>query len=147
MKRPIVIGLGNPDRGDDAVGPVIARILRSHAAHRYDVVYAVGEATEILALLEGREDATLIDACVSGARVGTIHRIDLQVEGAPDKHGAIASHGCGLAQAIGLARALDMLPKRCLVYAIEAQSFEQGATMTPAVAEATNRLVGQILTQ
>ena len=147
MKRPIVIGLGNPDRGDDAVGRVVAQILRSHAARRYDVVDAVGEATEILALLEGRENAMLVDACVSGAPAGTIHQIDLQFERAPDKDGAISSHGIGLAQAIGLARALDILPEHCLVYAIEAGAFEPGAAMTPAVAEAANRLVDRILAQ
>ena len=73
MKRPIVIGLGNPDRGDDAAGRVVAQILKSRGARGYDVVEARGEATEILALFEGRENVTLIDACVSGAPAGALH--------------------------------------------------------------------------
>ncbi|MCB1540423.1 MAG: hydrogenase maturation protease [Rhodoblastus sp.] len=147
MKRPIIIGLGNPNRGDDAVGRVVAQILKSHGVCSYDIEEAIGEATEILSLLEGREHVTLIDACVSGAPVGTIHQFDMAIDGAPNKGSALSSHGLGLAQAIGIGRALGLLPKHCVVFAIEAASFEHGSPLTPEVEEATVRLLARISAQ
>lgn len=142
--RPIVIGIGNPDRGDDAVGRVVAQKLRDRIGDRADVVEARGEATEIVSLLQGRDAAILIDACVSGAPAGTTLRLDMRVAPAPRKGGELSSHGLGLAEAIGLARALGALPEMCVVYAIEGASFAHGAAMSEAVAAAADEVATAI---
>ena len=88
--------------------------------------------------------------CASGATVGTVRRFD--VGSAPLPQGAfnfnISTHGLGLAEAVELARALDQLPDRCVVYAIEAASFQPGAPLSPpvaaAIAEVGNRVRDEI---
>lgn len=131
----VVIGLGNPDRGDDGAGREVARrLLAAEAPKGVRIVEADGEATAILAYLDGASTAFLIDACVSGAPSGTVRRIDLTQETLPRARYGLSSHGFGLAEALALAQALDRLPKRCIVYAIEGEGFEIGAPLSPAVA-------------
>lgn len=144
MGKRIVIGIGNPARGDDAAGREVARRLRDTV----NVAEHIGEATALLALLDGAEAAYLIDACVSGEPAGTIRRFDLAEGRLPQTASAVSSHGIGLAEALELARALGQLPPRCIGYAIEGRSFETGARLSPpvvrAVAEVVRRLRAEL---
>ena len=51
-----------------------------------------------------------------------------------------STHAFGVADAVELARALDRLPERLDVYAIEGASFAAGAPLSPAVAAAIDEL-------
>ncbi|GHD60483.1 peptidase M52 [Thalassobaculum fulvum] len=134
--RRIVIGIGNPDRGDDGVGRLVARSLDGRLPADVEVVEADGEATALLAHMDGAEAAYLVDACASGAEPGTVRRFDAAAAPLPQAAFGLSTHGFGLAEAIELARALRQLPARCVVYAIEGAGFETGAPLSDAVAEA-----------
>lgn len=134
--RRLVLGIGNPDRGDDAAGPLVVRQLRGALPGDVTLAEEVGETAAILARIEGAAAAYLIDACASGASVGTVLRFDAAAGPLPQHAFSVSTHGLGLAEAIELARALRQLPPLCIVYAIEADSFEPGAPLTPAVAKA-----------
>lgn len=140
----VVIGIGNPDRGDDAAGRIVAHWLRSRVPRDVEIREETGEVTSLLACLEGVETACLVDACASGAPAGTVRRFDAAAAPLPDRAFRWSSHGLGLAEAVELARALGRMPPRCIVYAIEAASFELGAPVSPAVraavAEVGNRV-------
>lgn len=143
QSRVVVIGVGNLDRGDDAAGREVARRLRAAGERHVDIVELDGEATRILAALEGVEDAVLIDACLSGAPAGAIHRFDAAGLPAAASFG-LSSHGFGLAEAIDLGKTLGALPRRCIVYAIEAESFERGKPVSDAVARAIDEVTEQV---
>jgi hydrogenase maturation protease len=133
--RLLVIGVGNPDRGDDGVGRLVARLLEGM---EHD-----GEGTSLLAAFQGAEHVWLIDAAQSGAPAGTIHHFDCAAnEVLP--HGGVSSHGFGVAEAIALARALGTLPPLCTVYAIEGGDFTPGAPLSPEVARAAEEVVEHI---
>jgi hydrogenase maturation protease len=68
------------------------------------------------------------------------------VAAAPLPQGAfnLSTHGFGLAEAIELARALDQLPPRCVVYAVEAGSVVVGAPLSPPVAAAVPAVAARI---
>jgi hydrogenase maturation protease len=146
--RRIVIGIGNPDRGDDGAGRAVARRLRDLLPPSIEVCEEGGEAAALLAMLDGAAAAFLIDACASGAPAGTVHRFDTSVTTLPRAVFALSSHGIGVAEAIELARALGQLPPHCVVYAIEGASFKHGAALsTPvsqAVAGVVRRLYGEL---
>lgn len=135
-RRRMVLGIGNPDRGDDGAGLAVIRRLRGLLTDETELVEENGEVAALLARLEGTEAAFLIDACASGAPAGSVQRFDVAAAPLPQYAFAMSTHGLGLAEAIELARALRQLPPRCIVYAIEAASFEAGAPLTPAVADA-----------
>lgn len=134
MTSVVVIGVGNPDRGDDAIGREVARRLMHKAGPAARIVEADGEATTLLSQLEGASIAFLIDACVSGAPPGTVRRIDLATQSLPQARYGLSSHGFGLAEAVALAQTLGTLPPRCIVYAVEAETFEHGAPLSAAAA-------------
>jgi hydrogenase maturation protease len=136
----IVIGIGNPDRGDDAAGRAVARRLRGMLSAEIDVEEHGGEATALLARLEAADRAYLIDACSSSALAGTVRRFDVGEAPLPREAFAVSSHGLGLAEAIELGRTLGQLPSRCIVYAIEAASFRLGAPLSPRVAAAVSKV-------
>lgn len=146
--RRIVLGVGNPDRGDDAAGRKVARLLRWMLPHDVEVAEHGGEATDLLARLEGVAVAFLVDACASDASAGTVRRFDVGEAPLPQRVFGVSTHGFGLAEAIELARALGRLPPRCIVYAIEGASFEAGAPLSPAVAavvaDVARRLLAEI---
>lgn len=146
--RRVVIGIGNPDRGDDAAGRAAARLLRGSLPHDVDIVEHDGEATGLLARLDGATAAYLVDACRSGAAPGTVRRFDATAVPLPQGLFEVSTHGFGVAAAIELARALGRLPDRCIIYAIEGGSFSAGAPLSAPVAQAVTdvaaRLHGEI---
>jgi hydrogenase maturation protease len=93
------------------------------------------------------ERVFLIDACVSGARPGTIHRFDVSAAPVPAVAVGLSSHGFGVAAAIELARALGQLPDQCIIYTIEAGSFEMGAPLSPRVAAGVVEVAGRVLAE
>jgi hydrogenase maturation protease len=138
--RCLVIGIGNPDRGDDAVGRIVARRLQAQKAPGVRVVEHSGEAASLIVCLDGAEAAYLIDAMVTGAPPGTISRFDVAATELPRVMFGMSTHGLGLAEAIELGRALGRLPRRCIVYGIEARTFEIGDPLLPEVAVAVEEV-------
>jgi hydrogenase maturation protease len=131
--RSLVIGVGNPDRGDDGAGRAAARWLLNHPPAGVDIIEHDGEVSSLLASLDGAATTYLIDACTSGAAAGTVQRFDAGAAPLPQDAFSLSTHGLSLAEAIELARTLGRLPDRCIVYAIEGDTFEPGASLSPPV--------------
>ena len=133
MTRPaIVIGIGNPDRGDDAVGVQVARQV---AAERLDVLtLEFDDPSEALDAWEPEDTVVVADAIRSGGEPGDIHVVDVLEQKLPAGNwSAGGTHALGLAAVVELARSLDLLPKRLVVVGIEAGQFDHGAPMSEAV--------------
>jgi hydrogenase maturation protease len=134
---PLVIGLGNAARGDDAAGLVAARRLGG--------VEHEGDLLALLDVWEGADSAVVIDAVRSGAEPGTVHRFD--AGGGPLPAGprsSTSTHAVGLAEAIELARTLGRVPARLVVYGIEGERFEAGTALTPAVSAAVEAVADAV---
>lgn len=142
--RCVVIGIGNPDRGDDAAGRAVVRRLAGVVPAGVEIVELDGEAASLLACFDGAESAFLVDASLSGARAGSIRRFDAGAAALLHDAFAMSTHGLGLAEALELAKVLGQLPPRCVVYAIEAESFETGAPLSPAVAAAVAEVADRV---
>jgi hydrogenase maturation protease len=142
--KTVVIGIGNPDRRDDAAGRLVARRLRDRLDDSTEVLEHDGEMTSLLSILENVTHAVLIDACVSGAPAGTIHLFDAAAGPLPHDTFDMSSHGLGLAEAIELARALGQLPQQTIVYAIEAATVEPGDIISPAILKAVEEAAERI---
>jgi hydrogenase maturation protease len=132
-----VIGVGNAARGDDAAGLLAARAVGG--------IELEGDASALLDLLDGLDAAIVVDAVRSGAPAGTVHRFDAAGGPLPTAiRSSTSTHLVGIAEAIELARALDRLPPRVTVYAIEGERFDLGAPVTPAVAAAVDVVVAAL---
>jgi hydrogenase maturation protease len=145
--RRVVIGVGNPDRGDDGAGRVVARLLRAALPADVEVTETDGEASALFARLDGVAAAFLVDACASGMPPGTVRRFDVSASPLPRSAFALSTHGLGLGEAVELARALGQLPPCCILYAIEAESVALGAGLSPSVAEAVAEVARCLTTE
>ncbi|MBS3800401.1 MAG: hydrogenase maturation protease [Thioalkalivibrio sp.] len=139
-KGPIVIGIGNPWRGDDGIGHAVVHALQETPS--LTTATTSGEPAELMDLWQGHDPVILVDAIVTGAVPGTIHRLDA-VEPLP-RTARYSSHGIGLAEAVELARALDALPPSLVIYGIEPASLEDGAGLSPELADRITEAAGQI---
>ncbi len=142
-----MIGVGNPDRGDDGVGRAVIHKLRGRVPADVTLLEDQGEAARLVGWLDGAATAFLVDAAISGATPGSVRRLDAKAGPLPVGLGGMSSHGLGLAEAVELARALGVLPPCCVVLAIEAASFEPGATLSPAVEAAAEDAAAMILSE
>jgi len=141
----LIVGVGNPDRGDDGAGRAVARRLGRRKPPDARIVETEGEATALLALMESAAAVYFIDACVSGEPAGHIHRIDVTRCDLPAASFGMSSHGFGLTEAVALAKTLQRLPPCCVVYAIEAAGFDLCAPLSQAVDRAVDVVVVALL--
>ncbi|MGZ6764648.1 MAG: hydrogenase maturation protease [Nocardioidaceae bacterium] len=141
----LVVGVGNPARGDDALGPLVAaRVARLHLT---DVEVAVAE--EPLAMLEDlatHQDVVVVDA-VRGRRPhpGLVHVVRLGPAPLRSDAAVMGSHGIGVAEVIELARALGRLPQRVTIVGVEAQVCDVGAPLSEQVHAALDDAVRAVL--
>ncbi len=139
----LIIGLGSLERGDDAIGRLVARRLKARGLA--EVTELEGEATALVECLDGVDAAYIADAAVLGGAPGEVFRFDAARGQLPANLASFSTHGLGLAQGIELARALKRLPRRCFVYAVEGRCFDVGASISPAVAAAAAEVERRIL--
>ena len=145
MTSTVVIGIGNPLRGDDAAGVVVAERLRPRVPEGVEVVSCDEEPSRLMEAWEGADRVLLVDTVSSGAAPGTLHRFDASDQAVPARTFRSSTHAIGIADTIELARALGRLPRQVRVYGIEAGGFETGDALTPAVEAAVGVLVQDVL--
>ncbi len=141
----LVIGVGNPHRGDDAVGLMVARRVKQRAPAGVTVLEHTGDGAALMDAWQGAGQVFLIDAVSSGGKPGAVIRVDCrELQGRRDP-GLVSSHGFGVAQAIRLAAVLGRLPPRMALYGVEAAGFAPGAPPSPEAAGAVAHVVDLVL--
>ena len=145
----LVIGLGNELRGDDGAGIAVARQVRSLAAAReVDVLELQTEPVGLIEAWAGRRAVVLVDTMRSGAPPGTVRRFDASRNALPSRQmtgGSTSTHALELPEVLELARALDRLPRRVIIYAVEARSFQGGADLSAELKAILSELAQAVL--
>jgi len=140
----LVIGIGNADRGDDAVGLDVARKVRDAAPAGVTVTELDGDQLALLDAWDGAADVYVVDATCSGGAPGDVCRFDCSVPlGGRFTHRG--THLFSLAEVIELARALNRLPARLTGYGIEGARFDLGAPLSTEAEAAARAVAEQIL--
>jgi len=142
----VVIGVGNPDRGDDGVGPEVLARLAGRVPDGVRLVRLAGaDPAGIMEAWSGSGRVILVDAMVSGATPGTVTRFDATAGPLPAGVRLASTHVLGAETAVEMARALGKLPARLVVYGVEGESFKVGAGLGPAVSAALPAATQRIL--
>jgi hydrogenase maturation protease len=103
-----------------------------------------GEAASLLSAWSGFDDVVIVDACRGAGPPGSVHQIGA---GDVDRVATLqhaSTHSFGVAAAIGLARALDALPSRLVIYAIEARHSREGEGLSEEVERAVHEIVALV---
>ncbi len=146
--RALVVGLGNPMRADDGLGPAVIEALgRRSASDGVDLVVSDQDGPALLELWAGRPLAVVVDAVRSaGNPPGTLHRFTgNQLAGRSMGTGPTTTHRVGLGATLDLAEALGRLPERLVVHGVEVVDLGRGRGLSPPVAAAVEPLVDRIV--
>lgn len=146
----LVIGCGNPLRGDDAVGPVLVRrLLERGLPHGYEVADAGTSGMDVAFRMRGARRVVLVDAATTGGEPGTLYRLSgADVEALPPLEGLnLHSFRWDHALAFGHWLLKDEYPDDVVVYLIEAGGFDFGAPLTLAVEIAVDELVEHLVAE
>jgi hydrogenase maturation protease len=146
--KVLAICLGNLDRGDDAIGVAVAKALIDRLPADATLLARSGDMTSLIEDWASFEALVCVDAAASMGTPERIHRIDQTVDELQTEMSFTPSHAFGLADTVRLARALELAPQDIVVFAVEGDSFDIGAPMTPsaigAIGEVADRVVGEV---
>lgn len=159
--QTLIIGVGNPWRGDDGVGLAVTRQLHDRGLPKGTrVIEHLGDGTHLMDLWENENKVVVVDAAHGGGQPGTLYRFDLSETGLTKAPGVgnklptlgmltqklgHSSHLFGVAEAIALAYVINRLPRQLIVFAVEGSSFDYGISLSAKVAKTVENLVKQIL--
>jgi hydrogenase maturation protease len=155
MAPLLVLAWGNPSRGDDALGPLLAERLLDHAqtaglANRVEVLTDFQLQVEHALDLVGRERILFVDAALDLAEPFTVQAVQ------PARGGGIGSHALAPEAVLQVYRDLyGHPPPPATLLAIRASAFELGsapgaealADLDQAVAWACRWLQGEPVTE
>ena len=129
-RSSLVVGYGNPLRGDDGVGWVIAGLLATDPRFAGTDVLQRYQLTPELALDVSRADLVVLVDARSGAPAGSvaIERVD-----PASANGTTWSHHLGPASLVALAGELYGHAPEVHVVSVGVTSFEVGDGLAPAV--------------
>jgi len=141
----LIIGLGNPILGDDAVGWRVAEAVQRLLAETEPELAGAAEVDCValggLSLMErmvGYDRAIVIDALAPGGPPGVVSHCDLEALPDYSSFNSTAPHDASLQTALRLGRAMGArLPEVVTVVGVEAERlYEFSEELTPAVAAA-----------
>lgn len=138
--KTLVIGIGHPFRGDDAVGPRVAEALSGKVAA--EVISHHGEGADLMERWQGFDRVVLVDAMVSGALPGTIQVWDAVAAPLPARLFPKGSHLFGVAEAVEMARLLGRLPPAMTMVGVEGGGFAMGAEPSYPLDPVVERVAG-----
>jgi hydrogenase maturation protease len=136
-ERVLVVGLGHPDRGDDAVGSLVAQRLGDGLPGVH--VRTLRDAAGLTDLWEGYDLVVVVDAAVAPGPPGAVRLLDASAGPLPaDVAGALSSHGLDLPAVVETARLLDALPRHLVVVAVTGTAFGLGESPSAPVRAAVD---------
>jgi hydrogenase maturation protease len=140
-----VVGLGHPDCGDDAVGPLVVAALQQVPDLAADTLHRL-EPSGLIDLISGRPLVVVVDAAVSPAPAGTVRLDDVTDVPLPPAAGRpVSTHGLDLAQTVQMARLLGVLPTRLVLVTVAGSCLDLGSPAQPAVLAAVDEAFAQVL--
>ncbi|CDN10483.1 MAG: hydrogenase maturation protease [Richelia sp.] len=144
-----IIGCGNINRCDDAVGVIVAQKLQQYLAQQpmpHVQIYDCGTAgMEVMFQARGSKKLIIVDACHTGSDIGAIFKIPgKELESLPEASYNLHDFRWDNALAAGRQIFKDEFPQDVTVYLIEGANLDFGWELTPAVGDAADLVVAEI---
>ena len=144
----LIIGLGNPLRGDDGVGVrVVQALLKRPLPKGVQVMDGGTQGLGLVSLLEGRQRVIVVDSADMGRAPGQFVRFTLDEAHLPGDDEALSIHDAGLRDALHLARALEILPDELVIFGVQPASIEWDTALSPEVEATLLDLIQAVLAE
>ena len=138
-----MIGVGNRDRGDDAVGPTVCDLI-DEADTGVRTLVIEGNIVDLPMHWELDDRVVIVDAMPPADQPGRLTVVDALDERLVVPP-AISTHTVDVGAAIELARTIDRLPAQLTIIGIEAVTDEHGATLSEDVGRAARCVAGRLI--
>lgn len=145
-----IIGCGNLNRSDDAVGVIIAQRLQKYLAenpHPDVQIYDCGTAgMEVMFQARGSKKLVIIDASSTGSEPGAVFQVPgEELAALPEPSYNLHDFRWDHALAAGRKIFQDDFPQDVIVYLIEAASLDFGLNLSPVVQNAADLVFEKII--
>ena len=145
-----IIGCGNLNRSDDAVGVLIAQRLQQYLAqhpHPHMRVYDCGTAgMEVMFQARGSKKLIIIDASSTGAEPGAVFKVPgKELEALPEPSYNLHDFRWDHALAAGRKIFKEDFPEEVTVYLIEAENLGFGLELSPVVQHSADLVFKEII--
>ena len=145
-----IIGCGNLNRNDDAVGVIIAQRLQQHLAqnpHPNIRVFDCGTAgMEVMFQARGSEKLIILDASCTGSEAGAIFKVPgKELEALPEPSYNLHDFRWDHALSAGKKIFGDDFPQEVIVYLIEAKNLDLGLELSPVVQRSADLVFAELI--
>ncbi len=150
QQTTLILGVGNPLRGDDAVGVLAIERLGNRQADLPSHVAIVDGGTAGLGLIPLFEDyhrVILVDAVPMNKPPGTIRRFEWQDTRILGHGQTLSLHESDLSDALILAHTLGCLPPEIVIYGVQPLHMDWDQPMSDAVSRALPALVDALINE
>jgi hydrogenase maturation protease len=144
----IVLGLGNPLRSDDGIGPAVIEWLRDRELPEGVTIADGGTAgLDLVSTLIGHRRAIIIDAANMNRAPGEWVRFTPDAVQLKNNDTQLSLHNAGLTEALALGAALGTLPDEVIIYGVQPAALDWSIGLS-AEAQQAVPLVGEaVLTE
>ncbi|MDJ0729254.1 MAG: hydrogenase maturation protease [Crocosphaera sp.] len=144
-----VIGCGNLNRCDDAVGVIIAQKLQEIFQNKKLAnlqIYDCGTAgMEVMFQARGSEKLIIVDACSTDSEPGTIYKVPgNELEELPEPSYSLHDFRWDHALAAGRRIFKEEFPNDVTVYLIEAENLGLGLEISPSLKNSVKKVIESI---
>jgi hydrogenase maturation protease len=144
----LVLGLGNPFRGDDGVGPRIIEELTRRGLPEGVTALDVGTAgLDLLNILEGWEQAVIVDAAEIGQEPGQFMRFTPDEARLTQTDDLFSLHNAGLSEALALADALGQTLPKLVIFGVQPAEIDWREGLSPTVEAAVPALTDAVIAE
>jgi hydrogenase maturation protease len=149
MFSPVaIIGCGNPNRGDDGLGPEVLRLLHGtldEGERRIRLLDAGTDGMGVMFAAKGCRTLILVDACRSGAEPGSVFEIPgCELETSPPDSFNLHDFRWDHALYAGRRIFREAFPPEVAVFLVEAGTVAFGIGLTEPVSTAAKRVAAII---
>ena len=147
MQRSVlVLGLGNPLRGDDGMGSrVVEELIRRELPEGVTALDGGTGGLDLLQVLEGWERVVVVDAADVGREPGQFVRFTPDQARLAEAADRFSLHHAGLSEVLALANALGRTLPEMVVFGVQPAEVDWREGLSLAVENALPALVDAVL--
>lgn len=143
----LVLGVGNPLMGDDALGSLVVRALqaRDDVPPHVAVMDGGTDGVGLVPVFEPYRRLIVVDAVLMGEPPGTLRRFRWQDVRASGTDRALSLHQSSLTDALVLAEALGSLPHEVVIYGVQPHNTQWDQPLSTEVERVLPTLINALM--
>lgn len=143
----LLLGLGNPLRGDDGAGPAVIEWVRERGLPAGVTAIDAGTpGLDLVLTLADYDRAVIVDAAGLGRAPGSWARFTSE-RLLEDNGSGLTLHAAGLADALRLGAALDQLPDHLVIFGVQPAQVDWSPGLSAGVAAAVPEVGRAVLNE